>query len=155
VQTKACIVCGAVFPRNASYSRAQWERARFCSNACRGTTLKKPRAICACGCGQLVSRTTSRYRPGHNPPAVAGTITLWQPSGRKPRFVFRDRQGRLVYFARAVIEAHLRRHLRPTEVVHHKNGDSTDDRFENLRLYSNHAAHMRDEYAAGRLTAMH
>ena len=69
--------------------------------------------------------------------------------------MFRDRHGRLVYFARAVMEAQLGRALLPIEVVHHSNGDSTDDRPANLQLFASHAEHMRAEYAAGALPAMH
>lgn len=45
-----------------------------------------------------------------------------------------------VRYARAVMEAHLGRRLEPHELVHHINGDSTDDRIENLELVS-HAEH--------------
>jgi hypothetical protein len=155
MQSKTCASCGGTFTRHPKYSRAQWAKAEFCSNVCRGAKLAKQRRLCACGCGQRVAKTTSAYRPGHNPPTRSGTMALWQPKGRKPRYVFRDRHGRLVYFARAVMEAHLGRPLLPTEVVHHVNGCSTDDRLENLRLYPSHAAHMRDEYRGGRLHAMH
>jgi HNH endonuclease len=112
--------------------------------------------MCGCGCGQRVAKTTSRYRPGHNPQDRGGKITLWKPAGKKKhRYTFRDRQGKTVMYARAVMEAHLRRHLVGSEVVHHINGDSTDDRIENLRLFASHSEHMRAEYATRRLPAMH
>lgn len=54
----------------------------------------------------------------------------------------RCRDGTFVYFYRAVVEAELGRHLRPDEIVHHINGDHTDDRLENLMVMSqaDHAA---------------
>lgn len=52
--------------------------------------------------------------------------------GGRWRIETRDRKR--VYFYRAVMEAHLGRELEPTEQVHHLNGDSSDDRIENLEL---------------------
>lgn len=152
--TKTCPTCGHVFERAYGRSDAQWEKATFCSNACRGISLTIERAICACGCGGRVAKAQSRYRPGHNPPRRGGTITLWATKGRKSRWTFRDRQGHTVYYARAVMAAHIHRDLLPGEVVDHENGDSLDDRIENLRLYPSHSEHMRVEYQRGRLPAM-
>jgi hypothetical protein len=51
------------------------------------------------------------------------------------------------------MEAHLGRELQPDEVVHHINGDSTDDRLENLQVLSRSehtAIHMPDTLAGQR-----
>lgn len=72
----------------------------------------------------------------------------------KPRRYTSDRDGHRVIFARAVMGGHLRRHLRAEEVVDHINGDSLDDRLENLKLFASHAEHMREEFRRGRITGL-
>lgn len=44
------------------------------------------------------------------------------------------RDGSQTTYARAVVETRLKRHLRPGEIAHHENEDTTDDRDANLVL---------------------
>lgn len=52
-------------------------------------------------------------------------------------------KGRKVYEHRLVMERHLARKLDPSEIVHHINGNKTDNRLGNLKLWtqSEHVIH--------------
>jgi hypothetical protein len=115
---------------------------------CGGTTSKASRALIA----QRVEKghhrqymqghspsTTGQFSKGHRPANYNGGLTFHRPTGRW-KIVCRD--GTRVAYYRAVMEADLRRPLRPEEVVHHLNGDSTDDRIENLQLLSGQGEHV-------------
>lgn len=73
-------------------------------------------------------------------------------SKRLGRWVICCRDGTLMYFYRGVMAAHLGRLLRPDELVHHVNGDPTDDRVENLEIITR-ARHARLHAAERRATA--
>ena len=63
----------------------------------------------------------------------------------KPDHPFHDRHG-YVREHRLIMEAHLARYLDPKEVVHHRNGVTTDNRLENLELFPDNATHKRIEH---------
>ena len=69
----------------------------------------------------------------------------FQPTG-KPKHTYKTMtvDGKQVRVHRYLIEQHLGRKLESWEHVHHINGDSHDNRLENLAVLSN-AAHQRIE----------
>lgn len=88
--------------------------------------------LCECGCGAEVNK---RFKVGHanrgkRLPARNGGLS--DNGEGRTQIICRD--GSKVFFYRAVMEAHLGHHLTTDEIVHHINGDSTDDRLENLEV---------------------
>lgn len=74
--------------------------------------------------------------------------------GRKPRVIYNGYVRILcpehpyarkdyVFEHRLVMESYIGRLLLPTEVVHHENGDTTDNRIENLKLFASPGIHTK------------
>jgi hypothetical protein len=144
--------------RHAAYMRDFYRRRRAELNA-------MPKIPCACGCGTLIppltrKLTAAKYAPSHHP---AGRIRkgdtreagrAWK-GGRSrfsatgyvvvlvsPDHPMANKNG-YVLEHRLVMAKAIGRHLGPQEVVHHVNGDPSDNRLENLMLFANHSAHMK------------
>ena len=116
-----------------------------------------PYGYCQCGCGQKTRVATIndraknqrkgrplRYISGHNlqkgtkHPCYNGGLSY---NKTRRRWIIYGRNGEIVPYARAVMEAHLKRELTSEEIVHHINGNPEDDRLENLQLFQGIAEH--------------
>jgi hypothetical protein len=71
-----------------------------------------------------------RRKPGHKTLSSGGYVLIYEP-GHPMSY----RDGR-VHEHRVVMAQHIGRALKPNETVHHKNGDRTDNRIENLELWA-------------------
>lgn len=116
--------------------------------------MSNPSGLCKCGCGQptRIAPHSNRYHGwvkgqpldyvhGHNQSGPRNSrykmgLGLRIKDGRK-RWVITCRDGSKAYFARAVVEAEIKRHLSSREHVHHVNGDTLDDSPENLQITTN------------------
>lgn len=88
-----------------------------------------------------------RRSPGHKPGERSanwrggrrkhnGYVYIWMP--QHPR-----NKGNYIAEHIVVMEQHVGRRLKSTEVVHHRNRKRDDNRIENLKLFSDHAEHLR------------
>lgn len=149
-ETKVCEICKTVYER-PDYSRdSAWEARRFCSRKCMYAWRRLPRPVCACGCGEKTVNPHSSYRQGHNPWGEERKVFTRYARNGKTRWYLLIRGGgsgiKTVPWARVVMEGMVGRPLRSGEVVHHINGDSEDDRPENLQLFASNAEHIKVEY---------
>ena len=144
-----CVICGTELPPPPKPSRAKKTCSRACTNKmvwrntpnrAPGGPKPRPRVIADCAwCGMPVKWA---QRPGRQGIYCSRTCA-GQAKTRGGLDVRDDGRTRIhcrdntkVYYYRAVMEAHIGRELRPDEEVHHINGDTTDDRIENLLLLS-------------------
>jgi hypothetical protein len=125
-------------PRSAPASSRKVERT---CEACGAALLPYQRRFCSnpCSASTRHGAANNRYNGGLS--AV-----------RDGRVLICCRDGSLITYARGVMAGHIGRLLRSDELVHHINGDRTDDRIENLEIVTR-AEHMnmhRADLMAGR-----
>lgn len=114
--TKECKNCGTTFPVYRGYA------LNYCSQECRGVTLAE----------RQLGAKNAMWKGGQTVTAHNGGGYIKQLAPGHPNA---DPRGYVMQH-RLVIEQVLGRLLKPTERVHHKNGDRQDNRPENLELWT-------------------
>lgn len=121
-----CKTCGKHVERYVESNKlaSGLATAEYCSRKCKGGALSGDKHPMWKG-GRLVEEDgyVVVFMPGH-------------PHANNKGYVFEHR---------LVMEATLGRYLEVVEVVHHENGNPSDNRLDNLRLYESNAEHKRDD----------
>lgn len=128
-----CVECGGPRPSNLRFGR-------YCWDCC----YKHMQSGSCVECGKPITYNATRCRecqnkfqrgPNHSTWKGgrvldgAGYVLIYYPDHPKSR-------GNKIQEHVAVMEDHLGRRLLPKEEVHHKNGIKSDNRLENLELWS-------------------
>lgn len=127
-----CKACSKSFYKSLSESKRG--NKQYCSRGCYLPILSE----------RIKKERNSLYKNGR---VRSSTGYIWiavkeHPYARMP--------GHYVFEHRLIIEEYLGRYLKPTEEVHHLNSIKTDNRLENLQLFSSHAEHMKAEAKMGK-----
>jgi hypothetical protein len=111
-------------------------------------TPPNPSGLCMCGCGTPTARAQRsnrklghvagefiRYANNHNPGARGSRNANWKGGSYvDERGYIRVSGSSRRYQHQIVMERHIGRELTADEIVHHTNGNRSDNRIENLEL---------------------
>ena len=124
------------------YERTEWHRSRIKNK------FKKGHIRWDKGKGGCLNTGKTHFKKGNTPwnkgkggksKTRQGYICIY-----KPTHPFCN-SHKYVLEHRLVIEKHLGRYLKPTEIAHHRNEIKTDNRPKNLMAFISHSAHGRFE----------
>ena len=142
IQSKKCFWCKKRYYKCINICSQQWKKSRFCSRKCAVQYGSKVCKNYLTGIKARKEMGFSQYGKKNNNwqggkyLSHQGYWIIWIGRG-KP---MANKKG-YVLLHRYIVGRHLGRPLKRGEVVHHKNGIITDNRFRNLKLFRNHQEH--------------
>lgn len=135
---------------------------KFCNQVCRKNYSLITTPCKECGkqftryrhlkreyCSLQCSNAKSHHFQGGRILEADGYYAIFQPHHPHAKGNFYVKEHRLV------MEKHLGRFLDPTEVVHHINGNTLDNRVENLELYNSQSDHLKEHWRKSIRTKKH
>ena len=157
VQSFICETCGKSFEIPKSDHRLkEGSKIRFCSKKCMGIGMRTGSIQKCANCGsdfyttrnifccQNCAREYRKKNYKHKTYIENGYVVEYKAGYNKKSSIKQHRR---------IMEEFLGRRLEPNEVVHHKNGNKTDNRIENLEVIDRgkHSAyHRKKEKAEGK-----
>jgi hypothetical protein len=142
-ETKVCKTCGKEFEKVyfGKQSNATWSRKIYCSQFCK--------AHDKCECGEFKLKSYKHCFECRNKYILGENSHMWK-GGRtinglgyviiyQPNHPYANAGHVLEH--RLVMEKHLGRYLTKEEVVHHMDGDKTNNNLTNLHLFATSGEH--------------
>jgi len=135
-----CTHCNAEFELLSSERRAREKNGRkikYCSKKCEGLAKRKRKSVNCKNCGNMFETTRNTFCSRECVAEYARKTGIrkkngyWYENGYKVLYLEGDKS---IKEHRKIMEEHLGRKLKPYEVVHHINGDRSDNRIENLEV---------------------
>ena len=132
-----CDECGEEFfnRKHKAKGRKGGNNKKFCSSSCRSKATVRIQ--------DLSHLIPYRIKKGQTPHNFKGGYVR-SKDGRK----IITGNGKIILEYRQIVELFLGRQLKKGEVIHHVNGDTTDNRLENLRLMTQ-SEHMKLHWEQG------
>lgn len=95
--------------------------------------------------GQNNSYVKSDYKKKLSKAKQGKNNPFWKDGRSKRKYKYKQIQdnGKLIYVHRKIMEEHLERKLKKGEIVHHINGNTYDNRIENLELWEGRKEHAK------------
>lgn len=122
----------------------------FCSNICRNNWYADSMIEKKC----VVCRKQFRDHAGGNKKYCSHRCywdkmkEIHKSAGHDTEYVAISRCGKKLYEHRLIMESHIGRKLKREEIVHHKNGDKSDNRIENLEI-TTQSEHIKEHFMKG------
>jgi len=132
-KTKKCRRCNEVFSFNP-HSRTEWRGRKYCTSACANVANAHANSI------SKIGKKNPMF--GKRPANFKGGSICRKSGSRNKIYKLIYVNGQQVAEHRVLMEKYLGRRLSSGEVVHHKNGDSLDNRLSNLQVME-HGEHTR------------